>query len=679
MTPFAQGLPATLTVKAGLITTNNLDFASPLIHQLAGQQLTQSFGLSTWPQQQTTPQLHTGATITTLRAIVLASPAFTLTYACIAPVHTPKFTVLDKGEKFSATHHPPTINPFGAQALHNLEPLAHHPPASTSPDLATPNHICQVQDNIDKWQLGATPIIFEQLHMYIQDYPHQEDKQFLLQGFSKGFKLNFAGPRTLTESKNLKSAQQHPDQIKNILDQETKLGRMAGPYPVRPFSNLRISPVGIVPKKSGGWRLITHLSAPEGNSINDFIDPKYCSVKYSSFDEAVTLVQSQGPACLIGKMDLKSAFRLLPIHPSDFCLLGIKFQDFYYFDKCLPFGCALSCALFEKFSKFLHWALSHTTKSSNICHYLDDFLFVGPNASDECDRLMQQFSHICKDLGVPIAADKTEGPTTNITYLGLGINTASQTLFIPHDKVTSLNDQLRDLCNRKKITLQQLQSLCGLLAFCGRALPAARAFIRRFYGAMSSAYRPHHMIRVTSGMRQDALVLLKFIHSFNGTCPFPDQLWSLDTDLEFFTDSAKLTGGGVYFHGEWAYISWPEHWDSATRQDISYLELIPIVMGIYIWGCQLSNSKLLLHTDNMALVSIINSKSSKSPRVMSLIRPLVLKCLHLNLQIKAQHIAGKLNEIADSISRFQWHRFRQLAPAASPNPQPIPSEFWSLL
>lgn len=199
LTPFAQGLPATLTVKAGLITTNNLDFASPLIHQLAGQQSTQSFGLSTWPQQQITPQLHTSATITTLRAIVLASPAFTPTYACIAPVHTPKFTVLDKGEKFTATHHPPTISPFGAQAPHNLESLALHSPASTLPDLVTPNHICQVQDNIDKWQLGATPIIFEQLHMYIQDYPHQKDKQFLLQGFSKGFKLNFAGPRTLTE------------------------------------------------------------------------------------------------------------------------------------------------------------------------------------------------------------------------------------------------------------------------------------------------------------------------------------------------------------------------------------------------------------------------------------------------------------------------------------------------
>lgn len=60
-------------------------------------------------------------------------------------------------------------------------------------------------------------------------------------------------------------------------------------------------------------------------------------------------------------------------------------------------------------------------------------------------------------------------------------------------------------------------------------------------------------------MRQDALILLKFIHFFNGTCLFPDQSWSLETDLEFFTDKANLTGGAVNFHEKLAYISWPEH------------------------------------------------------------------------------------------------------------------------
>lgn len=82
-------------------------------------------------------------------------------------------------------------------------------------------------------------------------------------------------------------------------------------------------------------------------------------------------------------------------------------------------------------------------------------------------------------MGVPIATDKTEGPTTYITYLGLGINSVSQTLFITHDNVTSLTEQLNEINNHTKVTLQQLQSLhvCGLLAFYSRALPAARTFI----------------------------------------------------------------------------------------------------------------------------------------------------------------------------------------------------------
>ena len=52
---------------------------------------------------------------------------------------------------------------------------------------------------------------------------------------------------------------------------------------------------------------------------------------------------------------------------------------------------------------------------------------------------------------------------------------------------------------------------------------------------------------------------------------------------------------------------------------------------------------------------------------MDLIRHLTLLTMHFNLYIRAQHIEGKRNEIADSISRLQLHRFRQLAPRADPN------------
>lgn len=144
----------------------------------------------------------------------------------------------------------------------------------------------------------------------------------------------------------------------------------------------------------------------------------------------------------------------------------------------------------------MHWEVSYCANFNNLSNYLDDFLFVGPSTSDECAKLMHIFSSVCKNLGVPIATDKTDGPNNYITYLGLGINSIYQTLFIPHDKVTSLTEQLIEINNHKKVTLQQLQSLCGLLAFCSRALPPARAFIRRFYGAMAGAHKPHHMIRV---------------------------------------------------------------------------------------------------------------------------------------------------------------------------------------
>lgn len=74
------------------------------------------------------------------------------------------------------------------------------------------------------------------------------------------------------------------------------------------FLHLRTSPTGIVPRKTGRLRLITYLSAPGGYSINDFIDPYFCTVKHASFDEAITLIQSQGQSCLIAISFLTTSY-----------------------------------------------------------------------------------------------------------------------------------------------------------------------------------------------------------------------------------------------------------------------------------------------------------------------------------------------------------------------------------
>jgi hypothetical protein len=77
------------------------------------------------------------------------------------------------------------------------------------------------------------------------------------------------------------------------------------------------------------------------------------SVKYVSFDDAIKLIQTAGRDCELAKCDIKSAFRLLPIHRENYCLVGFTFKNKYYYDKAMPFGCSVSCATWEKFSTII--------------------------------------------------------------------------------------------------------------------------------------------------------------------------------------------------------------------------------------------------------------------------------------------------------------------------------------
>ena len=45
-----------------------------------------------------------------------------------------------------------------------------------------------------------------------------------------------------------------------------------------------------VPKHDGGWRIIYHLLAPPGISINDFIDPNSYTLSYCLVDDAYSII-----------------------------------------------------------------------------------------------------------------------------------------------------------------------------------------------------------------------------------------------------------------------------------------------------------------------------------------------------------------------------------------------------
>ena len=125
----------------------------------------------------------------------------------------------------------------------------------------------------------------------------------------------------------------------DYLQKEILLNHVAGPFKHPPLVNLQCSPIGLVPKKDGSWRMIMDLSAPQGSFVNDYIPQEEFSVQYSRFDDVVDMIANLGPGALMAKLDIQSAVRLCPVRPEDWELLSIHWEGFYYVELRLPLVC----------------------------------------------------------------------------------------------------------------------------------------------------------------------------------------------------------------------------------------------------------------------------------------------------------------------------------------------------
>ena len=83
----------------------------------------------------------------------------------------------------------------------------------------------------------------------------------------------------------------------------------------------------------------------------------------------------------MAKCDVRSAFRIIPLHPDEYHLFGIHWNGKYYYDLALPIGCATSCKIFESFSTALEWIGRQILGISHIIHILDDFLIIAQSLS----------------------------------------------------------------------------------------------------------------------------------------------------------------------------------------------------------------------------------------------------------------------------------------------------------
>ena len=88
------------------------------------------------------------------------------------------------------------------------------PPVAATTLRSTVIHVKNSMSNSTLFDLAFTPIVYSQLHAELESYPFEADKQQLLHGFKLGFLLHHAGPRVPKEARNLKSAREAPEILK---------------------------------------------------------------------------------------------------------------------------------------------------------------------------------------------------------------------------------------------------------------------------------------------------------------------------------------------------------------------------------------------------------------------------------------------------------------------------------
>ena len=286
-----------------------------------------------------------------------------------------------------------------------------------------------------------------------------------------------------------------------------------------------------------------------------------------------------------------------------------------------------------------------------------------------------------KHLNVPLSEEKTEGPATIICFLGLEIDSEKIEIRLPIRKLQEIMQRIDNFLHREKVTLCEMQSLIGVLNFACRAIVPGRPFCRRLINSICGLTKPHHHLRINRGIRQDLFMWKQFFIKFNGIAVFHDRFWVSNEDVQLFTDSAagEGLGFGIYFAGAWACAKWPDDWHtSGYTADITVLELFPIMIALFIWGEQLRDKKIWFRSDNEAVCHILLSMTSRSDRVMVLLRNITLRCMKLNIALRCQHISGIFNSICDALSRFDQEKFRSLAPEAAEEPCVIPDHLWKV-
>ena len=475
------------------------------------------------------------------------------------------------------------------------------------------------------------------LQLYADNWPYVTDDPWILSVVKLGYRLQFdkippttflpEGPRFHLSGAPLVAAE---EAIQKLIHKEAVIE--LDPFPT---SRGFYSPIFLVPKKdSPELRMIIDLKTLNKNFLQK--PPTF------RMESIPALKLALRPGDWMVSLDLRDAYLHVPIHPVSRKFLRFAVNGRLFEFKVLPFGISIAPWLFTRLTSpaisYLH------SQSVRIHGYLDDFLLP--------DQIRQSLEHnrdhavfLLEHLGFIIHPDKSDFiPSQKVQYIGAVFDSQNSKVLPPADRVATARSLITSMSQSPQ-TLRQWMSLLGRLTSLQDLTNRGRLKLRPFQCWINSVRSLE--LSHTCSPPQDILQTLQWwIREPAVLRGVP--LTPFQQDILLVTDASN-SGWGAHLenqmiHGEWS--------PSERKRHINQLELLAILKAVFHWTNVLRGKNIMVASDNSTVVAYINRQGgTRSSDLLKLCQDLFQWVDRYNCQLKARHIPGHLNVLADSLSR----------------------------
>ena len=209
-----------------------------------------------------------------------------------------------------------------------------------------------------------------------------------------------------------------------------------------------------------------------------------------------------------------------------------------------------------------------------------------------------------------------------LTFLRVRVHTDLLQLSLPPDKVTHLQEVLRQWKSRKSCTRKELESLVGHLSHAATVVRPGHIFLRNLSFLLSRVSKPYHFIHLNMEARADIAWWQCLLQYWNGLSFFPPT----SPSCHMYSDPSGLFGCGTLNSSlmSWFQLQWPTAW---VDTGIAAKELVPVVVAAVVWGPRWAGRCICFHLDNDTVVTIIQKRHAKHCLLTELLRCLFFYAL----------------------------------------------------